>query len=53
MARTIHVPKEAYEPDDQEEWAEQPDYREPPLSIEGGAVPPAPTFLFSRAAGTG
>jgi catalase len=26
-----------YEPNDQGEWAEQPDYREPPLSLEGAA----------------
>ena len=24
-----------YEPNDQGEWAEQPDYREPPLGLEG------------------
>ena len=26
-----------YEPNSEQEWAEQPDYREPPLSIEGAA----------------
>jgi len=26
-----------YEPNDQGEWAEQPDYREPPLSLDGAA----------------
>ena len=26
-----------YEPNDQGEWAEQPDYREPPLSLQGAA----------------
>ncbi len=26
-----------YEPNDQGEWAEQPDYREPPLGLEGAA----------------
>ncbi len=26
-----------YEPNDQNEWAEQPNYAEPPLSIEGAA----------------
>ena len=26
-----------YQPNDQDEWAEQPDYREPPLSLEGAA----------------
>ena len=26
-----------YEPNDQGEWAEQPDYREPPLSLFGAA----------------
>jgi catalase len=26
-----------YEPNDQGEWAEQPDFREPPLSLEGTA----------------
>ncbi|MDN2710310.1 catalase [Janthinobacterium sp. SUN118] len=26
-----------YEPNSQQEWAEQPDFREPPLSIEGAA----------------
>ncbi|PLY45776.1 catalase [Janthinobacterium sp. ROICE36] len=27
----------AYEPNSEQEWAEQPDFREPPLSIEGAA----------------
>ncbi len=27
----------SYEPNDQNEWAEQPDYAEPPLTIEGAA----------------
>jgi catalase len=26
-----------YQPNDRGEWAEQPDYREPPLSLEGAA----------------
>jgi catalase len=26
-----------YEPNGEREWAEQPDYREPPLSVEGAA----------------
>jgi catalase len=26
-----------YEPNDQGEWAEQPDFREPPLNLEGAA----------------
>ncbi|MBP0595834.1 catalase [Paraburkholderia sp. LEh10] len=32
-----HGGKTSYEPNTRGEWAEQPDYREPPLSIEGAA----------------
>lgn len=33
----IHGGTLGYESNDQGEWAEQPDYREPPLSLEGAA----------------
>ncbi|MDC6166250.1 catalase [Paucibacter sp. XJ19-41] len=32
-----HGSTPAYEPNDSAEWAEQPDYREPPLSLSGAA----------------